>query len=305
MFLRLALLTALTMLAGFAQAEVYERPPKGDDIIGAPTHIKTEYEDTFVALARRYNVGFNELRLANPEVDPWLPGEGTAMVIPTQYVLPDAPRRGIVINLAEMRLYYYPPESSRYAGKIFTYPLGIGREGWGTPLGHTTIVGKKAHPTWTPPESIRAEHAANGDPLPQVVPAGPDNPLGQHALYLGFPAYLLHGTNKPAGIGLRVSHGCLRLFPEDIAALFAMVDAGTPVTIVNEPYKFGWQNGKLYMEAHPPDASGESPVRSYTPWVEQLVAATSERPKAPVNWDEAQRLAKRAAGTPGIIEKSP
>ncbi len=302
MLLRLALLLCLAASAVPVHAEVYERPAGGDDLIGAVQHIETRHEDTFVAIARRYNLGYNELRLANPEVDPWLPGEGTPLIIPSAYVLPDAPRRGIVINLAEMRLYYYPPENSRYAGKVVTYPLGIGREGWGTPLGHTTVVGKKANPTWTPPASIKAEHAAAGDPLPDVVPAGPDNPLGQYAVYLGFPSYLLHGTNKPAGIGLRVSHGCLRLFPEDIAALFFMVSAGTPVTIVNQPYKIGWQGDTLFMEAHPPDATGDNAVRSYTPWVEKLVAATGERPDVPVDWDDAQALARKAAGIPAPIE---
>lgn len=302
MLLRIALCAVLLLAAGFAQAEVYDRPAKGDDLIGKTLHIQTEYEDTFVALARRYNVGFNELRLANPHVDPWLPGAGTDVIIPRQYILPNAPRQGIVVNLAEMRLYYFPSEGDEYAGKVFTYPMGIGREGWGTPLGTTTIVRKKAHPAWHPPESIRKEHAAKGDPLPQVVPAGPNNPLGQHALYLGFPAYLLHGTNKPAGIGLRVSHGCLRLFPEDIAALFSMVETGTQVTIVNQPYKFGWHEGKLYMEAHPPDASGDSQVHSYTPWVKALISATEEHPDIPVDWDQAQAMARKATGIPAPIE---
>ena len=302
MLLRIALCAVLFLAAGIAQAEVYDRPAEGDDLIGKTLHIQTAYEDTFVALARRYNVGFNEMRLANPDVDPWLPGKGTDVIIPRQYVLPDAPRQGIVINLAEMRLYYFPSKDDKYAGKVFTYPLGIGREGWGTPLGSTTIVRKKDGPAWYPPESIRKEHAAKGDPLPQVVPAGPNNPLGQQALYLGFPAYLLHGTNKPAGIGLRVSHGCLRLFPEDIAALFSMVGVGTQVTIVNQPYKFGWHDDQLYMEAHPPDASGDGQVHSYTPWVKALISATKEHADMPVNWDQAQVMAHKATGVPAPIQ---
>lgn len=303
MLLRFALAAVFLLTAGITQAEVYDLPAKGNDLIGHSLHIKTAYEDTFVALARRYNVGYRELELANPGVDPWLPGDGTAITIPKRYILPDAPRQGIVVNLAEMRLYYYPPKSSQYAGKVFTYPMGIGRQGWSTPLGTTTITHKKAHPAWHPPKSIRKEHAAKGDPLPQVVPAGPDNPLGQYAMYLGFPTYLMHGTNKPAGIGMRVSHGCLRLFPEDIAALFSMVKAGTKVTIVNQPYKFGWHDDELYMEAHPPDASGESKVRSYTPWVKALVNATQQDPDLPINWDKAQTVAGKATGLPVLIEK--
>lgn len=304
MLLRLALIAVLLCCAGLAQAEVYDLPPDGDDVIGKTLHITTEYEDTFVALARRYNVGFNELRLANPDVDPWLPGEGTEIVIPKQYILPDAPREGIVVNLAEMRLYYFPSQSDQYYGKVFTYPMGIGRKGWSTPLGTTTIVRKNAHPAWYPPESIRKEHAAKGDPLPQVVPPGPNNPLGQYALYLGWPAYLLHGTNKPAGIGLRVSHGCLRMFPEDIAALFSMVEVGTKVTVIDQPYKFGWRDGKLYMVAHPPDASGEAPVHSYTPWVKALIDATQEHPDAAVDWDQAQAMARKATGIPAMIQET-
>lgn len=302
MFLRFALCMVLFLSAGFAQAEVYDLPAKGDDLIGKTLHITTEYEDTFVALARRYNVGFNELRLANPDVDPWLPGDGTDVAIPRRYILPAAPREGIVVNLAEMRVYYYPSQSDEYAGKVFTYPLSIGRKGWGTPLGTTTIVRKKAHPAWHPPESIRKEHAAKGDPLPQVVPAGPDNPLGQYAMYLGFPSYLMHGTNSPAGIGLRVSHGCLRMFPEDIAALFSMVEVGTKVTIVDQPYKFGWHNGELYMEAHPPDATGQSDVRSYTPWVKALIDATEVRPDISVNWNKAQTVARKTTGIPTLVQ---
>ncbi|GAB3673416.1 L,D-transpeptidase family protein [Salinisphaera aquimarina] len=286
---------------GTAVGAMYDLPPEHSDLVGEIQHIKTKESDTFVKLAREYNVGYRELRLANPEVDPWLPGDGTPMIIPTRYVLPDAPRRGIVINIPEMRVYYYPAKGSKYAGKVVTYPLGIGREGWSTPLGKTTVVRKKANPTWTPPASIRAEHAKSGDSLPAVVAAGPDNPLGQHALYLGIPSYLLHGTNKPAGIGLKVSHGCIRLYPEDIAALFGMVPVGTPVDIVSQPYKIGWEGNTLYIESHPPDANGDAPVHSYTPWVEQLIAVTKSHDQAPVDWDRAQKVVETADGIPEPI----
>jgi len=298
----LACLT-ICLLAGLgrAQAAMYDMPADDSDVVGHVAHIEADEDDTFVELGRRYNVGYRELRLANPDVDPWLPGEGTTIVIPTRYVLPDAPRKGIVINIPEMRIYYYPPEGSSYAGKVVTYPLGIGREGWSTPLGKTSIVRKKADPTWTPPASIKAEHAKSGDPLPDVVPAGPDNPLGQHALYLGMPSYLLHGTNKPAGIGLKVSHGCIRLFPEDIAALFSMVPSGTSVNIVSQPYKVGWDGDALLLEAHPPDAAGDAPVRSFTPWVKELVGATRAHPKTPVDWDRAQNVVEKVDGMPERI----
>lgn len=300
----LALAVAVLILLGLplaASAAMYDLPSEGSALVGELQHIKTKESDTFVKLARQYNVGYRELRLANPDVDPWLPGDGTPMVIPTRYVLPDAPRRGIVINIPEMRVFYYPAKGSKYAGKVVTYPLGIGREGWSTPLGKTSVVRKKANPTWTPPASIRAEHAKSGDPLPAVVAAGPDNPLGQHALYLGLPSYLLHGTNKPAGIGLKVSHGCIRLYPEDIAALFDMVPVGTPVDIISQPYKIGWEGNTLYIESHPPDANGDAPVRSYTPWVEELIAATESHQNAPVDWDRAQKVVENADGIPEPI----
>ncbi|RJS93316.1 L,D-transpeptidase family protein [Salinisphaera sp. Q1T1-3] len=301
---RVGVLTALCLALGIAQsayAEMYDMPPEGSDVVGKLQHIHTKASDTFVALARRYDVGYRELRLANPNVDPWLPGDGTPLVVPTRYVLPDAPRKGVVINLPEMRLYFYPPANSEYAGKVFTFPIGIGREGWSTPLGETKISQKIPNPTWTPPASIKAEHAKNGDPLPDVVAAGPDNPLGQYALRLALPSYLIHGTNKPAGIGMKVSHGCIRLFPDDIKKLFSMASVGMPVDIVSQPYKIGWDSDHLVMEAHPPDADGDAPVKSYTPWVQELIAATEDRPKTPVDWHVAESVARQADGIPEPI----
>lgn len=290
---------------GPAIAAVYEMPAEGNDVIGELREITVREQDTLVNVARRHNLGYRELRLANPDVDPWLPGEGTVVRLPTRFVLPDAPREGIVLNISEMRLYYFPPAGSSYAGKVVTYPLGIGREGWDTPLGATRIVRTAARPTWYPPESIREEHAKYGDILPRVVPPGPDNPLGEYALYLGFPTYLIHGTNKPAGIGMRVSSGCIRLYPEDIAALYSMAGAGTPVRIIDQPYKAGWLDGTLYIEAHPPDASGRERVSSYTPLVRILIAATRERPDFPVDWDGAQNAAEIADGVPVAVGSEP
>lgn len=293
--------TALSM--GAAQAAVYDAPVLGSNVIGHVQHIKAQQQDTLVALGREYNVGYDELKRANPGVDPWLPGEGTQILLPTQFILPDAPRVGIVLNVAEMRLYYYPPKGATYAGKVITYPLGIGREGWDTPLGATKIVRTTANPTWTPPASIKKEHAEKGDPLPNVVPAGPDNPLGLFALYLGMPSYLIHGTNKPGGIGLRVSHGCIRLYPEDISALYSMVSAGTPVRIIDQPYKAGWLDKQLYLEAHPPGGSHKK-VSNYTPMVKTIIDATRDQPDFPVDWQRAQAITKNARGLPEPIGAS-
>ncbi|MEJ2139493.1 MAG: L,D-transpeptidase family protein [Gammaproteobacteria bacterium] len=221
-------------------------------IIGAIQVIETRYEDTFVEIARAYNLGFDELVDANPGVDPWLPGEGTQIILPTRFILPDAPREGIVINLASKRLFYYldPDENGERA--VVTYPIGIGQTGSATPVGVTTVTSKASDPVWFVPASIRAEYAAEGTPLPPRVMPGPDNPLGSHVLVLGLPSYLIHGTNRPAGVGMRVSHGCVRLFPENIVHLYEHVPVGEPVRIVNQPRLLAWEDGDLYLEAHQP-----------------------------------------------------
>ena len=244
------------------------------DVVGKSQIILAEYEDTFIKLARQYNLGYEELVQANPSVDPWLPGEGTEIVLPTHFVLPKVPRQGIVINLPELRLYYYPDGDS---GRVITHPISIGRMEWGTPLGRSEIVSKTLNPTWYPPESIRQEHAADNRPLPKVVPPGPDNPLGKHALRLSLPGYLIHGTNKPSGLGMRVTHGCIRMFPEDIEALFENVPVGTPVRIVNQPYKIGWTNDGFYLEAHPPlDQESVNDSWTMTELTRAFVVATEE-----------------------------
>lgn len=223
----------------------------GSDLVGEIQVIRARYEDTFVDIARAYDLGYDELVQANPAVDPWLPGAGTPVVLPTQFILPDAPREGLVLNVGTKRIFYFPRPAAGEQPRVITHPVGIGREGWATPLGTTKVVSKVKDPVWTVPPSIRKEHAEAGDPLPARVPAGPDNPLGAYALRLGFPSYLIHGTNKPSGIGMRVSHGCVQLFPEDIESLFSQVPVGTAVRIVNQPQLLGWHDGNLYLEAHP------------------------------------------------------
>ncbi len=221
-------------------------------VVGELQIIRASAEDTFVKIARTYNLGYDELVEANPDVDPWLPGEGTTVLLPTRFVLPDAVREGVVINIASKRLYYYPPPDADGGRAVMTHPIGIGKLGTETPLGKTTVTAKGRDPVWFPPASIRRDYAAAGNPLPAQVPPGPDNPLGDFVLILGMPSYLIHGTNKPAGVGMRVSYGCVRLFPENIAELFELVPVGTPVTIVNQPYAFAWADGELLLEAHTP-----------------------------------------------------
>lgn len=222
-----------------------------EDVVGTLQVITASKDDTLSDIARRFNLGYEEIVSANPNIDPWLPGVGTQIVIPTQFVLPDTPRQGIVINLAAMRLFYYPKAKPGEPQKVITHPVGIGRVEWKTPEGMTRVTSKKENPTWTPPLSIRKEHAKNGDPLPAVVPPGPDNPMGTHVLKLDWPSYAIHGTDKPPSIGLRGSHGCLRMYPEDIVSIYNDVPVGTPVRVVNQPRLLGWRERMLYLQTYP------------------------------------------------------
>jgi L,D-transpeptidase ErfK/SrfK len=222
----------------------------GSDIVGYVQKTIVGKEDTLPDIARRFDVGYEEIVSANPGVDPWLPGVGKEVVVPTQFILPAAPHEGVVVNLAAMRVFYYPPHKKGEPQLVFTHPIGIGTVGWKTPEGTAKIVGRVKDPVWVVPKSIREEHAKDGDILPAQVPAGPDNPLGAYEFRLDWPSYLIHGTNKPYGVGMRSSHGCIRLYPEDIAVFYDMIPIGTKVTVVNQPYVFGLRDGTLYMQAY-------------------------------------------------------
>ena len=239
------------------------------------------------------------MQLANPEVDMWLPGEGTAIQLPSRFVLPAAPRSGLVVNLPEMRIYYYP----KGASVVHTWPISIGRVGWETPLGKTTIVRKAVRPTWFPPESIREEYRERGEPLPRVVRPGRTNPLGSHALYLGLPAYLIHGTNRPYSIGMRVSHGCVRMYPEHIVELFEMASSGTPVTLVHQGVKAGWSGNELFIEVHPEiDVPDEEARPSMTDAVTSIIAVTPEGgPPVTVDWKRVEEALATANGIPVAV----
>lgn len=264
-------------------------------VIGRPQIVFTETDDTLSYIAREYGLGYDELVAANPGVDPWLPGEGTPVLLPTQYVLPDVPREGIVLNIAAKRLFWFP-EGEPF--RVFTYPIGIGRVGWATPTGEASVVAKATDPVWYVPWSVQQEHAAAGDPLPPMVPPGPDNPLGRHVLQLDMPGYLIHGTNKPYGVGMRVSHGCVRLYPENIEELYAMVGIGVPVTIVNEPYLVGSLDGDLYFEGHAPLA--DDPVAPETRLENVFAAAVSRTPAfgGAEQQGRARAIASAALGIP-------
>jgi L,D-transpeptidase ErfK/SrfK len=287
------LIGALGALAvtGPATADLYRINNPDDGVIGAPFYVKTDAEHTLLDIGRHYGLGYDEMSQANPGVDMWVPGEGQDVMIPTQHVLPKAPRTGIVLNLAEKRMYHF-----RSASEVETFAISIGREGWGTPVGSFSIASKIKDPTWTPPASIRKEHAEAGDPLPAVVPAGPDNPLGQYAMRLSIPSYLIHGTNKPWGLGMQVSHGCIRMYPEDIEALFPEVSVGTPVQIINQPYKVGWLGDQLFLEANAPEGkAGSQSAKSVIP------ASIANADGVVVDWNEVQRVLNENAGLPRVV----
>src|SRR6202167_2588645 len=222
----------------------------GSDIVGYVQKTIVGKDDTLPDIARRFDVGYEEMVSANPGVDPWLPGVGKEVVVPTQFILPAAPHEGVVVNVAAMRIFYYPPHKKGEPQIVYTHPIGIGKVGWKTREGTTKIVSRQKDPVWVVPKSVRDEHLENGEQLPAKVPAGPDNPLGAYEFRLSWPSYLIHGTNKPYGVGMRSSHGCMRLYPEDIAVFFDLIPIGTKVTIVNQPYLFGWRDGTLYLQAY-------------------------------------------------------
>ncbi len=300
----------LSLAATPARADVLPAPDASDALIGATTTLSVSGHETLLDVARRHGLGYEDIVRANPDVDPWVPEDGAEVLLPLKFVLPDAPRAGVVLNLAEYRLYYYPPGAAGDA--VMTYPVSIGRMDWATPLGATRVTAKAKNPTWYPPASVRAEHAADGRPLPPTVPPGPDNPLGSRAIRLGIPGYLIHGTNRPAGVGMRVTHGCVRMFPEDIEFVYEHIAVNTPVRIVDQPLKAGWRGDTLYLEAHP--ALGSLPENAppeeefavaaepaeLTELTRVLVAATRER-AAEIDWERAAAVVRASRGVPVAI----
>jgi L,D-transpeptidase ErfK/SrfK len=264
------------------------------------THV-TVYEDSLVDLARKYGLGYTEIVSANPGIDPWVPGADKKVVLPTAHILPAAPHEGVVINLADQRLYFF-----REDGKsVDSVPLGIGNAGWDTPKGTTKVTRKKKHPTWYVPKSVREE-----DPeLPAIVRPGPDNPLGTRAVYLGWPAYLFHGTNKPYGVGRRVSHGCVRLYPEDIERLYPHIKIGTPVTVVDQPMKLARQGDQVLLEIHPNQLQADeveqtgklTPVKPAE--FEYLLTMAAGKDSDRIDWAKAKQAAVERRGIPVEILK--
>ena len=281
-----------------ANATTYTLSKSDDTVVGEDQTIITVYEDTLYDLARAYSLGSEELIRVNQGVDPWLPGAGKMLVVPGRHILPPGPREGIVVNLPEHRLYYYPKPKRGGPIQVITYPVSIGKMDWRTPLGVTHVIQKEKNPTWYPPESVRKEHAEAGDPLPPKVGPGPDNPLGAYAMRLaaGNGTYLIHGTNNPIAVGLAVTHGCIRMYPDDVSALFPLIPVGTPVRLINVPVKVAWIDGELLLEAHPPvDAQGQSFEPDIDQFSDLLKAAVGDTTVA-IHWDYAREVLQKANG---------
>jgi L,D-transpeptidase ErfK/SrfK len=283
---------AAALVAGPAQGARYLLPAEDAPVVGETLVLGARYEDTLAKMAQRYGLGYRELVDANPGVDPWIPGDGTPIVLPTEYLLPPVSRDGIVLNLPEYRLYYYP----KHGAEVMTFPIGIGRASYPTPRTDTRVVGRVVNPTWYPGENARREYAEEGRPLPAVVPAGPDNPMGSLALILGIPSYFIHGTNKPFGVGQQASFGCVRLYPPDIEDLAAAVPNGTRVRIIDVPTKVAWINGRLFLEVH-----RDLEERTSFADVRKAVLAVAGRDEGGVDWGRVEEMARDATGIPGPI----
>jgi L,D-transpeptidase ErfK/SrfK len=296
-----AVAAAAATVAGAAHAQVFSLEPD-QDVIGEPGQTEARQQDTLPDIARHFHLGFDEIIAANPSVDTWLPGAGKIIRLPSQHLLPAVPRTGLVVNLPDGRLYYFRRDMHNRA-VVETFPISVGQMDWKTPLGVTQIVQKEKMPTWYPPKSVRAKHLQDGDVLPESIPPGPDNPLGEYALRLGVPggAYLIHGTNRPVGVGMQITHGCIRLYPEDIERLFGETAVGMNVRIVNQRIKTGWMDGALYLEVHHPlDSTGAKDIEDLTSLTRAIVAATARR-RVAVDWDTAERVFEDANGVPTRI----
>ncbi|MFZ7125479.1 MAG: L,D-transpeptidase family protein [Desulfobacterales bacterium] len=264
-----------------------------DDVIGRLATIRLQKNDTLPDIARHFSLGINTVSAVNPEVDIWVPGSWERILLPLSYILPDTRREGIVINLAAMRLFHFEGNGDQLA--VSTYPVGVGTVERPTPMGKMVVTRKKHRPTWYVPASIAEDHRKKGDPLPPEVPPGPLNPLGEHALYLSASGYLIHGTNKPASIGLRATNGCIRLYPEDIARLFENTAVKTPVHIVHQPYLIGRRDDIVYLEAHTPfEESDTSGLKSLYSKLKRIETESGHA----LDWEKIENVVGEARGIP-------
>ena len=279
-------------------AATYILEESGSDLIGSSYLVTVKKSETLLDIARQHDIGQEEILLANAGIDRWLPTPGEQVFIPAQHILPLAEREGAILNLPEMRIYYF-----KSASEVATYPVSIGRMDWKTPLGDARIIRKQEKPSWHPPESVKIEAMESGDTVPDVVPPGPDNPLGEYALRLNLPGYLLHGTNKPYGVGMRVTHGCVRLLPEDIEELFRLVSLDTRVQILNQPVKVGWQDGDLYIEVHPPMEEHQAANEDLLRYALEVIYQELDKHPAALIGRKVRRAIEEQTGVPVIISR--
>jgi L,D-transpeptidase ErfK/SrfK len=267
--------------------------PSSDDVVGEVQYVSSESNESIEEVGIRFDIGFSEMVSANPQVSTHSSlAPNSPLIVPSQFILPNVPRTGIVINLAEYRLYYFPENEN----VVLTFPVGIGRKGWKTPLGITKVIAKQVNPVWRPTENLRTDAAKHGDPLPEVFPSNPYNPLGKYALRLGWPTFLIHGTNRPNGIGSRVSAGCIRMLPDDIEHLFALIPVGTQVRIINEPIKIGKLDGNLVVQVHPL-LSEQRNVTLQSLLQKKLAAFTN------TNWLSNKAIQDELASPSGLVKK--
>jgi len=293
--------TGLLFTALQAHASTFALPEKGN-VVGYVRTSTVLAGESFTDVARKNDIGFYELLEANPNIDPMHPRAGQTVVIPSRYILPSGPREGVVINIAELRMYHYLPGQN----VVVTEPIGIGRQGWETPTGELTVTQKQKDPAWHAPPAVIADLARKGMYYPKVMPPGPDNPLGRYMLRLSNHTYLIHGTNAPQGVGRRVSAGCIRMYPEDVERLFYSVNIGTKVRIVNEPYKVAWIGDKLYMESHQPLKETRNHFRGQLSnlWSDAVKRVMSQRSTAQVNWNLVNQVGHAQSGIPTAIGSS-
>lgn len=287
------------LFAGAAPALEFSLPTGGDTVVGEAFVVTPTPENTLFDLARYFDTGALDITLSNPQLDPWVPGADRRVIIPTEYILPPKPWRGIVVNIPQRRLFYFPPTVAGRPATVITFPVSIAREGWSTPLGDTRVVGKYRDPAWIVPRSIKTEHEAGGEPFPDYFPPGADNPMGMLAIQTGFRGIFIHGTNKPWGLGLRQSHGCLHLYPEDAVQLFGQVSAGLPVRIENRPLVVGVRHGSVVMARYPTVTEyPDTPVGLET--LRARLAALPARavPPEALDWSRAKAVLRSGSALP-------
>jgi L,D-transpeptidase ErfK/SrfK len=290
----------LAATATTASAATYQLPLPADSVIGQIQTVHAQPGLSLDDIARQYDIGYYEILEANPHVNPQNIKPYETITIPSQFILPNTPREGIVVNLAELRLYYYPPGTHT----VQTYPIGIGMQGSNTPVGQYYIIEKEKNPVWYVPKQVQSAMIQQGWLLPRSVPAGPNNPLGDYAMRLNIPSYLIHGTNVPPTIGRRASAGCMHMFPEDIAYLFPQIALNTPVTIINQPFKAGWAGTQLYFQAREPLHEDKRTILSnYSSLWNQAIqnAIAGITPPPAINWQTVKQAGAEQSGIPVVI----